>query len=309
MKLALAGVGPWGRLLARKFQEAGAEIAAYARAGGPDVEGLGPRLTIDGLCDAPGIAGVILATPPDVTLRLARRAAASGLAVLATKPLQLGAAIDLRAPFVVDYVRLWSPFYAQLKARAAGHVVRRIRVVCCGPGPFRSFSSLDDYGPHALAFVHDLLGEQVPLSQVQATTLHSEERRGNMHLARGVAGETLLDIEVGNAAVERCVRLEVEVDRLGTLAYSESGPTAALTLDGVTLDAGPHDPLAAMAAQFLGEARDGRADARFVKLSMAVTRSLDHVRAARPAPERGTDNAPAPQGDAPTEQHADRPAI
>jgi len=259
MKIALVGVGPWGSLLARKLTGAGALITSYVRHSGPDVDGFGQRVTIDSLWQPGTVDGIVIAAPPEITLQLARQAAAAGMAVLATKPLQLPAPVQITAPFFVDYVRLWSKGYEQLKARVAGHAIQKIEIEFFGPGPWRAFSSLDDFGSHALAFVHDLLGSQQVL-----TDLKVKARAGHADIA----------IEVGNGAEFRRMRLVVVADGVGTVAYEELAPNGVLSVNGVTMLDEPQDPLAAMSAQFIEHARRGLADERFVQLSVAVTRSL-----------------------------------
>lgn len=274
MKIALVGVGPWGSLLARKLTGAGALIASYVRHSGPDVDGFGQRVTLDKLWSPGFVDGLVIATPPDITLQLAQQAAAAGMAVLATKPLQLTAPIQITAPFFVDYVRLWSKCYAQLKARVAGHAIRQIHIEFYGPGPWRAFSSLDDFGSHALAFVHDLLGSQQVLNDVQASPVRHFERNATLHAATARVGDTRIALEVGNGAEFRRLRLVVEAEGVGTVVYEELGPNGAVSVNGEMILNEPQDPLATMSAQFIEHARQGLADDRFVRLSVAVTRSL-----------------------------------
>lgn len=279
MKLALVGVGPWGRLLARKLGEAGATVAAHVRASGPQVEGLGQRLELPALWDG-GFDGVIAAAPPDATLAVATQAAAAGLAVLATKPLRIDHPLALTRPFFVDHVRLWSPCYLQLKERVAGRAIRAIRIDFCGNGPLRSFSGLDDYGPHALAFVHDLLGCSAALEDVDTAPVVTRADGATLHGARARLAGAALEIRVGNGAQTPCRQLDVEVERSGTLTYLETPAGATLRENGITLVDGPQDPLATMAHEFLDHCRQGIADPRHVRLSVAVTRSLRDIAAA-----------------------------
>jgi hypothetical protein len=274
MKIALVGVGPWGSLLARKLTGAGALITSYVRHSGPDVDGFGQRVTIDSLWQPGTVDGIVIAAPPQITLQLARQAAAAGMAVLATKPLQLPAPVQITAPFFVDYVRLWSKGYEQLKARVAGQAIQKIEIEFFGPGPWRAFSSLDDFGSHALAFVHDLLGSQQVLTDLQASPVRHFERNATLHAVKARAGHADIAIEVGNGAEFRRMRLVVVADGVGTVAYEELAPNGVLSVNGVTMLDEPQDPLAAMSAQFIEHARRGLADERFVQLSVAVTRSL-----------------------------------
>jgi predicted dehydrogenase len=271
------GVGPWGSLLARKLTGAGALVAWYVRNSGPDVEGLGQRVTIDSLWQPGRVDGIVIAAPPEITLQLARQAAAAGMAVLATKPLQLPAPVQITAPFFVDYVRLWAKGYTQLKALVAGHAIEKIQIEFFGPGPWRTFSSLDDFGSHALAFVHDLLGSQQVLTDLQASPVRHFERNATLHAVKARVGDTDLALEVGNGAEFRRLRLLVVAKGLGSVVYEEAAPNGTLMLNGEMILSEPQDPLAAMSAQFIEHAAQGLVDERFVNLSVAVTRSLAHI--------------------------------
>lgn len=277
LKIALVGVGPWGRLLARKFTEAGALVTCHVRQGTPDAEGLGPRVTAESLWEPGLVDGILVAAPPDVTLAVARKAAAQGKAVLATKPLQLTVALEITAPFLVDYVRLWAKGYRQLKSRLAGRAIARIDVDCYGPGPLRAFSSLDDYGPHALAFVHDLLGMEERLREVQASPVRRFGSGATLHAAQARLGNASIHLQVGNGAPARRVRLRVLTEEGSAVVYDESAPDGNLSIDGEVMLGEPQDPLRDMASQFIHDTRRGVVDDRFVRLSVAVTQSLASI--------------------------------
>jgi hypothetical protein len=280
MKIALVGVGPWGSLLARKFTGAGALVVCYARQGGPDVEGVGERVSTDSLWEPGLVDGLVIAAPPSVTLALAQTAAVQGKAVLATKPLQLAEPLKISAPFLVDYVRLWAKGYRRLKSLVAGHAIARIEVQFCGSGPLRAFSSLDDYGPQALAFVHDLLGTDQSLGEVRASPVRRFGSGATLHAAQARVGATSIELQVGNGAPSRRMRLLVVVDGGGTLVYEEAAPNGILSLNGEVILDEAQDPLADMATQFINDTRRRVVDDRFVRLSVAVTRSLASIRRA-----------------------------
>lgn len=274
MDLVLVGVGPWGRLLARKLTEAGARVVAYTRASGPDVDGLGVRIPLTDLWSSGRFDGLIAAAPPAVTLALSTQAASHGMAVLATKPLMLTTPLAITAPFFVDHARLWSRCYGLLKQRIAGHAIRSIDVAMVGNGPIRAFSSLDDYGPHALAFVHDLLGHETVLEQLVAEPILRRADGATLHRARAQASPVALRLHVGNAADGPTRRLSIKVDGIGTEVYEEGPSMASWLHNGKVVLQEPQDPLAAMAAQFISEFQQRVADPRHVALSVAVARSL-----------------------------------
>lgn len=278
LRLALVGVGPWGTLLAQKFTQAGAEIVHHVRQNGPDVEHWGSRVPLDALWEANDLSGVLLATPPHLTLPLAHKAATAGLAVLACKPLWLEEPLVLRAPFFVDYVRLWSPAYALLKTKVHGHRIRRIDAVFVGKGPYRNFSCLDDYGSHLLALTHDLLGHESMPTHVVASAGPQDDAGGTVHHVRGVFNnEVPFALKTGNGAPDKHMRFTVEVDDVGSLQYEEKGGKVSLTLDGDTLLAQAHDPLMSMTTTFIEQCRQGVFNTQFVDLSVAVDRSLKTI--------------------------------
>ncbi len=277
MKIALVGVGPWGSLMARKMTGAGALVTCYVRQGGPDIEGLGQRVSTDSLWQPGLVDGIVIAAPPAVTLALAQMAASEGKAALATKPLQLTDPLKITAPLLVDYVRLWAQGYRQLKSMVVGHVIARIEVEFYGPGPLRAFSSLDDYGPQALAFVHDLLGTERSLSEVRASPVRRFDSGATLHAAQARVGATTIELQVGNGAPSRRMRLLVVVEGGGTVIYEESAPNGILSLNGEVILDEAQDPLADMATQFINDTRRCVVDDRFVRLSVAVTRSLASI--------------------------------
>ena len=89
----------------------------------------------------PSIDAIIAVAPPEVTTEVALACAAAGKAVMATKPL-FDHPETIRAPFYVDFWRLWSEAQRDMKAN---------QFWFAGSGPFRGFPGALDYGPHAIA--------------------------------------------------------------------------------------------------------------------------------------------------------------
>lgn len=121
--------------------------------------------------------GVIIASPAEAHAAQALYYVARGIPVFVEKPLALsirdaervGIAVEAQRglPFLVDHVHLFSPAYRKLKevlldpARTHG-AVEDLAAVCNGPSPERACGTLWDWGPHALAYVVDLMpGAQV----------------------------------------------------------------------------------------------------------------------------------------------------
>lgn len=175
-RLGFVGVGRWAQKLATAFRECGAEIVAYDRGGDGEAPGFGARTTVQAMVHGDVCDAVIACAPPDVTTEVALECARAGKRCVATKPLlwtewpdifdrshsaaplNLDTGLRETGLLYVDLWRLYSPAWLALKEEVAGKLIEHIDVSFCGNGPFRSFNGVLDYGPHALAFVYDLLG-------------------------------------------------------------------------------------------------------------------------------------------------------
>src|SRR5690348_5392520 len=141
----------------------------------------------------PGLAAVVVASPPALHAEMTAEAVSLGLPVFVEKPLTCDAreaerlfdAVSARGGYVlVDHVHLFSPAYQALKARLP-HIgpITRVHAEAGAWGPFRPDTPvLWDWGPHDAAFCVDLLGphpsalqaervEQRPIDGVEAEAL------------------------------------------------------------------------------------------------------------------------------------------
>lgn len=173
-RLGFVGVGRHAQKMAAAFRECGAEIVAHARSSmamgvqGPFAASPTDPLPWPDMIASPSIDALIICAPPEVTTEVALACAKAGKRCVATKPLMLQQPPVWRgfpAPFefawaniYVDLWRLYSPAWQAMKAELRGKQIQSVHVDFYGNGPVRSFSGLLDYGPHALAFVADLLG-------------------------------------------------------------------------------------------------------------------------------------------------------
>jgi hypothetical protein len=98
------------------------------------------------------IDAIVAVAPPEVTTEVALACAEAGKAVMATKPL-FDHPATIRAPFYVDFWRLWSE--AQWKVKAMPSLYLRRGVTLVGCGPIRAFPGAFDYGPHVMAAALD----------------------------------------------------------------------------------------------------------------------------------------------------------
>jgi len=190
VRLGFVGCGKWASKLASAFRECGAEVVAYDRktpwkpgdklgyvpiaTGAPTTSSAGhmPVAALDGfglhmpwrsqLADK-SIDAIIAVAPPEVTTEVALACAAAGKPVMATKPL-FDHPETIRAPFYVDFWRLWSEAFIETKRRAQEAMsvpyVFNYERSLAGIGPYRSFPGAFDYGPHVLAELFDIYGDE-----------------------------------------------------------------------------------------------------------------------------------------------------
>lgn len=167
-RLGFVGVGKHAKRLADTFLELGAQIVAHDRqSDAPGPEWAGKRMAWREMVCSRKVDALVVVAPPEATSAVVALAAkANGMPaipVLATKPLVWPSPLDwavdvLGSRIHVDLWRLHSPAWQAMKAELQGKAIDSIEVICVGDGPVRSFSGVLDYGPHALAFVGDLLG-------------------------------------------------------------------------------------------------------------------------------------------------------
>jgi hypothetical protein len=101
------------------------------------------------------IDAIVAVAPPEVTTEVALACAAAGKPVMATKPL-FDHPETIRAPFYVDFWRLWSEAHGLLRSRALWpYSESGIQIELHGSGPIRGFPGAFDYGPHVIAAVMD----------------------------------------------------------------------------------------------------------------------------------------------------------
>jgi predicted dehydrogenase len=279
MKIGIIGVGPWGRTVAATFERAGHVVAAHDRRDREKFAGdLGqlvfwPDMIAQKLVDA-----VVCATPPDVTKAVFDACQARRMPCLLSKPLLIsGVPKDLSAPAFVDYVHLASPIYERMKKNATvDYGIEKINVIFVGSGPDRSFSGLLDYGAHALAMVHDLLG----LAPLKIANAANENQHGR-DLVRIEATAKNVDVNIltGNGASGSTRRVEVWLKRGPKITYDELNRVATFDVDGkLAMRIPGHDPLSVIVDRFAWDVDAGRVNPYFVELSAAVTRSLEEIR-------------------------------
>jgi len=294
VRAGVVGAGRWATTLAAKLSAFGVWIGGHSRRGVEPARGMGelvrPWQELIGGSDL-----IVAATSsPSLNAEIVVECARRGVAVLATKPIDLPEEIcrpgALRAPVMVDYVHLFSPVYRALKERVRRSPEIRVEglvVEMSGPDARRPFPASEDYGSHAAAIYRDLLGTAGPVKVHAARVIE-----GGIHAALEVGGTKV----VYRAGVGKpCRQAYVSRGGAGDLCYSEAEPrasgarSATLTgFDGAYLAAAdPHDPLAALCGYVIRSVMRGCTSTYFAELSRVVSADLRAVSlAAAPAAVR-----------------------
>jgi hypothetical protein len=121
----------------------------------PPLDGFGVYMPwLDQLADN-NIDAIVSVAPPEVTTEVALACAEAGKAICATKPL-FDHPATIRAPFYVDFWRLWSDAHREFRDKTDYRGPDGPRLSLCGNGPFRDFPGAFDYGPHVIAAMLDI---------------------------------------------------------------------------------------------------------------------------------------------------------
>lgn len=287
IRLGFIGVGRWARKLAESFRACGAEVVAFDRKSGFErsrcpyncdngyestgmrcpqgcdagwenlghAEGFGAyQPWRDQLADK-SIDAIIAVAPPDVTTQVALACAAAGKPVMATKPLW-DHPERITAPFYVDFWRLWSEAHqAALRGRIDFHALNLY-----GSGPLRDFPGAFDYGPHVMAAVLDLAGDEV-VELRAARKLPCDQ--GELFEADLLVGEgkRLVHTKFGNGSIQS----------IRTLWGHDEAPTH---LGGEPRDA----IMQKMCRAFISDVQEGYVDTRLLRLSRDGMQLLRRIR-------------------------------
>jgi len=248
MRLGLIGVGAWGQRYVQTIaSRTDCQIVAYSRASSlmdfdiPGAVACGPwqNLLQHGPDDP--IDGVIVATTPDSQAEIAGAALLAGVPCLVEKPLglskqsveQLLACLKEsrhKPPLVVNYIHLFSPAFRALKdlvvqGSGAAPEITSIETAGFNRGPYRSYSSLYDYGVHEIALVLDLLGRQSHYSLREARRFPCDPGdQGELFEASFDVDHTKVLTRFGNGAATKARRLAVTCADGRVLVYDDCEP-------------------------------------------------------------------------------------
>lgn len=254
MKIGMIGVGRWGRTLAGKLMDAGAQIAEYDRHSDiPMPDRYGRRVPWREMVYERRIDAVVAATPPDLTYEIFNACQDARLPCLLTKPLLIesGHRPQFTTTTYVDLIHLHSPLWALVCNELSNHEVESMSAVSSGPTTRDMPGSLD-YGPHAVALLLNAFGPfETDVTEMKSIlalhhggkeTLWTELKFGGMRMSF--------------TATSNGARLTAFVSKLKNgkeISYIENGDRSAFVyIDGreIARDRN-HDPLARLVERFL----------------------------------------------------------
>lgn len=165
--------------------------------------------------------GVIVCTPPQSHVEIAKYALEKNVPVLIEKPVALSLAetkslSQFTAPILVNHICLFSEGYQNLKNIVKDKQITKISSLGFNNGPIRDYSSLWDYGPHDLSMILDLVDEMP--NNIIVNKLETETGElFNLQLQFNTLTSQSL---VGNGGKKKVRKFKVEFDGL-KLTYDD----------------------------------------------------------------------------------------
>lgn len=139
--IGIVGVGKWGKNYLKLANKCDVEFKVGNRNSWKELN---------------NISGVVIATPPDSHVEIAKHFLEQDIPVMIEKPLCLSVeeAEQLsryKTPILVNYLHLFSPAFEEIVSRCKNEKIVEIESVGSGNGPVRNYSALYDYGSHDLS--------------------------------------------------------------------------------------------------------------------------------------------------------------
>jgi predicted dehydrogenase len=295
VRLGLIGAGRWGCNYIRTIADLDQVRLAMVASRNPDTATLVPSgcSLVDhwrAVVDAPGIDGVVIATPPATHAKILITAIECGKPVLVEKPVVqsraeascIRTALERQpVPIIVDHVHLFHPAFRALYRQASQlGPVRSIKSAAGNRGPYRkNVSVLWDWAPHDLAMCLTLVpGAARPIA---AACLEAKSVEGVR--AKRIA----LDLEL-EGAVPAHIQVSTIDDRHRwfaaifddcILVYRDTGGRPLLRLPpgadvqaeaGVDIPVTVESPLTRAVLEFVAAIRDGNLDRSSIDLGLTV---------------------------------------
>lgn len=305
IKLGLIGAGRWGRNYIRTIAGMDGlrlDLVASQNPETAKLVGQNCRIVPDwqSVAVAPGIQGVIVATPPGMHAEMAKAAIEVGVPVLIEKPLTLSfkEAQELkrlaqeRESFVmVDHTHLFNPAYRTLKELGLhlGHL-QAIWGEAGNQGPYRKDADvLWDWGSHDVAMCLDLVG-RMP-EEIEARLIQDREIDGGIgqeiELALTFPNDVAARIDLSNLMVEKRRRFTAYFEQ-AALVFDDLAPVK-LTLyppcapferpqeEGEPIDTAPAMPLELVVREFAEAILCERQDTLNLDHAVAVVAVLEEA--------------------------------
>lgn len=269
MKLGFVGTGRWAQKLKAAFEAEGAVVTRHCNSGrtGP-LEGWGDYFRWAEQVTSSQVDALVVTAPPEVTTEVALACAAAGKPVMATKPLMLERPVPIRAPFYVDFWRLWSDALHRLSYNQTDC---RIQIVLEGSGPIRDFPGLLDYGPHAFAYLRKLRND-FAISSVREVKC----KQGELFIIEGAHGKW--EIRSGNGALTGCRQISGHSEKGRYIMLDETPTELSVVFRGHRFIEKKDQLLRAMCRSFMNDVSEGFVTTEHLDLSCAVMRDLAEVR-------------------------------
>ena len=282
IRLGLIGCGKWGwRYIGAAHDAGNCQVVAVSRVASAPEEArsaivpLPVRSSWREMLDIDKVDAFVVAAPPDVHAEICVPILERGIPVMVEKPiaLDLGSATQIAdaakatgAPLLVNHQHLFAPAYEELRARVAGWSGFWTTSSGGGPGPFRSYSALWDYGPHDVAMVLGLAHDR------SAKLLGAAYDGGQFRLAVR-AGNTNSLVRVWNDGEKCRVFSVMSSDCL--ITYDDLDVGARLRVDDRAAATSTERPLTRAVRAFADAARSRETDWRFDPMfGVEVTRIL-----------------------------------
>lgn len=279
IRLGLVGCGKWGVNYVRAALDTGiARVdAVYRMSTSPSAGFVYWMRTLDEMLCAP-LGAIVVASPPEGRVELCERILERRFPIIVEKPLALSveeaerislAAREAGVPWLVAHQHLFSAAYEEIRGEVLGMNDLAVLSHSGGPGPARSYSALWDYGPHDVAMILGLIGEDASLKGAIAAGPETFE------LVLG-AGLHYAAARVSSEAARKHRSFEVSTSDGRVLQYDDARPPGEkLLVDGKPKMVSREPPLTRMLRGFAEAVRTGRTDWRFGDFGVKVVRVLE----------------------------------
>ncbi|CAA6604978.1 Predicted dehydrogenase and related protein [Rhodospirillaceae bacterium LM-1] len=305
IKLGLIGAGRWGRNYIRTIAAMQGVRLDLVASQNPETAALVPegcRVVPDwqSVAQAPGIQGLIVATPPALHAEMAAVAIEVGLPVLIEKPLTLslaeasklrGLAAERSSFVMVDHTHLFNPAFRAL-CELGLHLgsLKAMWGEAGNYGPFRKDADvLWDWGCHDVAMCLNLAGcmpDMVGAKLMQDKLIEdgiAQDIELSLAFPKGIEAR----IELSNLRAEKRRRFTAYFD-LATLMFDDLAPNKLVLHppsesfarpegEGEAIDVAPTSPLELVVREFTDAIKFEREDMHNLDHAVAVVAVLEEA--------------------------------